>query len=107
MRKFFIFLVIVGLLFNVTAFASTNKPLQNLGSGLDDMLYGVVEIPDNASETNTKGSPAYEDCTAKTNDDVGRGIARFVGGIWKVATFWYPEDSATTTSTASTASSIK
>ncbi len=92
MKKFFALLVIFALLFNVSAFASTNKPLQNIASGLDDIVYGDLEVPDSIDETNTKGSPAYPDCTAKTNDDVGRGIARFVGGVWKLATFWYPED---------------
>ena len=92
MKKLFIFAVIFAMLFNVCAFASTNKPLKNLGQGLDDMFYGEVEIPDNMNETGSKGSPAYEDCTSATNDDVGRGIARFVGGLWRVVTFWYPEE---------------
>ncbi|MBD3379311.1 MAG: hypothetical protein GF408_02495 [Candidatus Omnitrophica bacterium] len=91
MKKLFILIVVAALLFNVSAFASTNKPLKNLGQGLDDILYGQLEVPDNIDETGTKGSPAYSDSTDKTNDDVGRGIARFVGGIWKIATFWYPE----------------
>ena len=92
MKKFLIFLVLFALLFNVSAFASTNKPLKNLGQGLDDMVYGEIEVPDSIDETKTKGSPAYPECTSKTNDDVGRGIARFVGGLWRVATFWYPEE---------------
>jgi hypothetical protein len=92
MKKLLIIFVIFAMLFNVTAFASTNKPLKNLGQGLDDMFYGEVEVPDNMNETNSKGSPAYPDCTTKTNDDVGRGIARFVGGLWRIATFWYPEE---------------
>jgi hypothetical protein len=94
MNKVFIFFVIFAVFFSAIstgAFASTNKPLDNLGKGLDDMLYGVVEIPDNISETGTKGTPAYPSCTKKTNDDVGRGIARFVGGLWRAVTFWYPE----------------
>ncbi len=94
MKRFLIFLFIFALLFNVNAFASTNKPLKNLGQGLDDMFYGSVEVPDSIDETGTKGSPAYASCTGKTNDDMGRGIARFVGGLWRVATFWYPEEDA-------------
>jgi len=93
MKKFLVLFVIFVMLFNVSAFASVNKPLQKLGKGLDDVVYGEVEIPNNINETNTKGKPAYPDCTAKTNDGVGRGIARFVGGVWEIATFWYPEDS--------------
>lgn len=101
MKKLLTLLVVFAIIFNVSAFASTNKPLKNLGGGLDDMAYGDLEIPDNANETQTKGTPAYPDCTTKTNDGTGRGIARFVGGLWKVATFWYPESTSTTSSTAS------
>ncbi|MFQ5952167.1 MAG: hypothetical protein ACE5JK_02020 [Candidatus Omnitrophota bacterium] len=95
MKRFFIFFIIIAIVFcagNVGSFASTNKPLKNLGKGLDDVLYGQLEVPDNVNKTGTKGTPAYPDCTSKTNDDVGRGIARFVGGLWRIATFWYPED---------------
>ena len=95
MKKLFILLVILVMVFNVSAFASTNKPLKNLGEGLDEIAYGQIEVPDSINQTNTKGTPAYSDCTSKTNDDVGRGIARFVGGVWRIATFWYPEDDAT------------
>ncbi|MFH1878410.1 MAG: hypothetical protein ABH883_06360 [Candidatus Omnitrophota bacterium] len=91
MKKIFAVLVIFALSFNVSAFASTNKPLQNLGAGLNEVAYGEIEVSDSINETNTKGTPAYSKCTAKTNDDVGRGIARFVGGVWRIATFWYPE----------------
>ncbi len=92
MSKVLIILIVLVMVFNVSAFASTNKPLQNLGKGLDELAYGQIEVPDSISATATKGSPAYSRCTTQTNDDVGRGIARFVGGIWKIATFWYPED---------------
>ena len=91
MRKFFALLIVFVMFFNVSAFASTNRPLQNLGKGLDDIVYGEIEVPDSIDETGTKGTPAYSDCTQKTNDDVGRGIARVVGGLWRIATFWYPE----------------
>lgn len=91
MKKLLIFLVIFIVLFNLNAFASTNKPLKNLGAGLDELVYGPIEIPDNLNETNSKGTPSGVDNTAHTNDDVGRGIARFVEGIWRIATFWYPE----------------
>lgn len=73
------------------AHASTVKPIEKIGEGLSEMYYGVVEIPDNVNKTNTKGTPVCRDCTYKTNDDVGRGIARFVGGLVRVATFWCPD----------------
>ena len=92
MKKLSIFFVIFAIVISTAAFASTNKPLQNLGKGLDDIAYGQIEVPDSIDQTHTKGTPAYPECTTKTNDDVGRGIARFVGGVWRVATFWYPED---------------
>jgi len=92
MKKVIVILFVIALLFNVNAFASTNKPLKNLGEGLDDIVYGKIEVPDSINETKTKGTAAYPDCTDKTKDDVGRGIARFVGGVWRVATFWYPEE---------------
>ena len=92
MKKILILLVVFGLMANCMVFASTNKPLENLGKGLDEVAYGQIEVPDNINETDTKGTPAYPECTSKTDDGVGRGIARFVGGVWKIATFWYPED---------------
>ncbi len=92
MKRLFILILVAAIMMSSAAFASTNKPLKNLGSGLDNVVYGTVEVPDNIDQTGTKGSPAFDECTAKTDDDVGRGIARFVGGCWKIATFWYPED---------------
>ncbi|MBD3426252.1 MAG: hypothetical protein GF409_03355 [Candidatus Omnitrophica bacterium] len=99
MKKVLILFVIFVIAFNVNAFASRNEPLKNIGDGLDEIVYGQIETPDSIDETGTKGSPAYSDCTAKTNDDVGRGIARFVGGIWRIATFWYPEDDTSSMTT--------
>ena len=95
MKKLLIFLAIFVMLFNISAFASTNKPLENLGEGLDELVYGPVEVPDNLTETNTKGTPSGVDNTVHTSDDAGRGIARFVEGIWRIATFWYPESEST------------
>lgn len=94
MKKLAVLLTILMIFSVVSAYASTNKPLENLGSGLNDVVYGNTEIPDDINATKTKGTPAYEKCTQKTNDDVGRGLAKFVGGLWKVATFWYPESDA-------------
>ena len=92
MKKLLILLVVFAMFLNVSsAFAYQSAALKKLGSGLDDVVIGDLEIPDNADESNTKGTPAYPDCTAKTDDDAGRGLAKFVGGLWKAATFWYPE----------------
>lgn len=96
MKKILAFTIVFVLCANVGVFASRNRPLERMGSGLDDMVYGKVETPDSIDETGTKGEPAYPDCTHMTEDGVGRGIARFVGGLWKVATFWYPEDDCDT-----------
>jgi hypothetical protein len=92
MRKVMAFLVLSVFVVSACAFASSNAPLKNIGKGLDDMVYGDIEIPKSIDQTKTKGAPAYEKCTKKTNDDFGRGVTRFVGGFWRVATFWYPED---------------
>jgi len=94
MKKIIVFMVVFVMVCSVSAFASTNKPLERLGSGLNNIAYGEIEIPDSIDETGTKGTPAFPNCTDKTNDDVGRGIARFVGGVWQIATFWYPEESS-------------
>ena len=95
MKKFFSIFVIVTLLFGVgvsgSSFASENAPLKNLSKGLDDVFYGDVEIPDNMNETGTKATPAYPQCTDRTKDGVGRGIAKVVGGALRILTFWYPE----------------
>ena len=93
MKKIIVVLVIITFLPAMNALAiSKNEPLKNLGTGLDNMAYGVIETPDSANQTQSKGEPACSECTSDTKDDVGRGIARVVGGIWQVATFWYPTD---------------
>ena len=96
MKKFVVAFIVMTLLLGLgiagISVASVNKPLANIGKGLDNIVYGDVEVPDNMTQTNSKGSPAFEKCTSKTNDDVGRGIARVVGGVWQVLTFWYPQD---------------
>ena len=93
MRKIVAILVLVAVIPAVSAFGiSKNEPFKQLASGLNDVVYGEMEIPDNINETNTKGRKAYDSCTDATKDDVGRGIVKVVGGIWKIATFWYPTD---------------
>ncbi|HNX91274.1 MAG TPA: hypothetical protein PKY78_04300 [Candidatus Omnitrophota bacterium] len=95
MKKVIAVCTIFMFLFSSYAMASTNKPLKNLGDGLDNVVYGHTEVPDSIDQTKTKGKPAYEKCTTATKDDVGRGAARVVGGVWRILTFWYPEDDAT------------
>ena len=86
-------LILITLISSVNAFAiSQNEPLKNMSKGLDNVVYGIVEVPDSVDQGNTKGAKAFEDCTDKTRDDVGRGVARVVGGVWQLATFWYPTD---------------
>ena len=92
MKRFVSLFVIITFLATCSAFAiSKNEPLKKLSAGLDNMAYGTIECPDNVNETNSKGQKAFATCTDATKDDVGRAIARVVGGIWQVATFWYPE----------------
>ena len=92
MKKIIAVLVIATFVFGYSAFASQNEPLKKLSKGLNNVLYGTVEIPDSVNETGTKGTKAFKDCTESTKSDVGRGIARIVGGLWEIATFWYPSD---------------
>jgi hypothetical protein len=95
MKKILVVFVIVALVFSMgisgSSFASENKPLENLSKGIDDVFYGDVEVPDNMNETGSKGTPLNAECTDTTKDDVGRGIARVVRGLYRIATFWYPE----------------
>ena len=91
MRKSVSILVLISLICSVNAFAiSKNEPLQNLGKGADKVVYGAIEIPDSNTAA-SKGEKACSECTDATKDDVGRGIARIVGGLWQMATFWYPK----------------
>ena len=93
MKKFIAILLVLAFIPTLNGFAiSKNEPLKKIAKGLDNIAYGTIEVPDNISETNSKGTKAFSDCTDTTKDGVGRGIARVVGGIWEIATFWYPED---------------
>lgn len=68
-------------------------PKDNLSKGMDNIFYGQVEGPDNLNETGSKGTKAFPECTDGTKDGVERTIARTVGGIWQILTFWYPKES--------------
>ena len=67
---------------------------------MNNMLYGPTEMPDNITETNTKGTPVTR-CEDKTKSGVERGIARIVGGAWQLATFWYSDPGCVTKAPAS------
>ncbi|MFH1594556.1 MAG: hypothetical protein ABID09_07675 [Candidatus Omnitrophota bacterium] len=93
MKKIVALLVVLSFVSTCGAFAiSKNEPFKRAASGLDNIVYGNLETPDNINKTNSKGKKAFDDCTDTTKDDVGRGIARVVGGLWQLATFWYPTD---------------
>lgn len=66
--------------------------LNKLQTGVNNVVYGSIETPDNINATNSKGTKAFSDCTDKTKDDVGRTIVRVVGGAYQMLTFWYPKD---------------
>ena len=92
MRKVVVFAFIGIFLFSFVSMAANPFKLDKLEPGLDDVVYGSIETPDNINETNSKGTPAFADCTDKTKDGVGRAIVKVVGGLYKIATFWYPQD---------------
>lgn len=93
MKRFIAVMLILAFIPSINAFAiSKNEPLKNLSRGLDNIVYGIIEIPDNINDTNSKGQKAFPECTDATKDDLGRGIARVVGGVWELLTFWYPKD---------------
>jgi len=71
------------------------KTKDRLSRGMNNIVYGPTEIPDNISDTRTKGE-AMDRCIPKTKTGVERGIARFVGGVWQIATFWYSDPDCVT-----------
>ena len=66
------------------------KTKDRASRAMNNILYGPVEVAANLTETQTKGTKV-DRCSEKTRDGVERGIARMVGGIWQLATFWYSE----------------
>ena len=71
------------------------KTKDRISRGMNNILYGPTEAPDNISNTKTKGE-AMDRCTPKTKTGVERGIARLVGGVWQIATFWYSDPGCVT-----------
>jgi len=92
-KKFVVLLLLVAFVTSSSAFAiSKNEPFKKLSKGLSNVTYGTLEVPDNIDGTKSKGEKAFADCTDDTKSDVGRGVARIVGGLWELATFWYPSE---------------
>lgn len=100
-KKISILLVFLLAFPGVNVFASTNKPLKNICEGLKEMACAGSNSPACANVADSKEVVSCNDRSSRTSDEVGKGIARFVGGLLRVATFWYPEDDTTTTLAAS------
>lgn len=93
MKKFIVFVLIATFIMTSSVFAiSKNEPFKKLSKGLDNIVYGSVETPDNINETKSKGQVAFKECNDDTKSDVGRAVTRVIGGLWEIATFWYPTD---------------
>ncbi len=73
-----------------TPVGGTESMKGRISRGMDNILYGDVEVANNLNETNTKGT-AVENCTTKTKTGVERGIARIGNGVWQLLTFWYSD----------------
>ena len=76
--------------------APMEKTKDRASRAMNNLLYGPTEVPNNLNETNTKGTK-IDRCSEKTRTGVERGIARFVAGVWQLATFWYSDPGAATT----------
>lgn len=66
-----------------------------MSRSMNNIFYGPAEVPGNMNETGTKGA-AIDRCSPKTKGGVERGIARVVGGVWQLATFWYSDPGCVT-----------
>ena len=71
------------------------KTKDRLNRGMNNILYGPTEVPDNLNETNTKGTK-IDRCSDKTRTGVERGIGRLFAGVWQLATFWYSDPGCVT-----------
>ena len=91
MKRIAVFLIVGIFILSAASVLAAETTTERLNKGLNDMLYGPVEGPDNISETKTKGAKVSDDCIDKTKTGVERAIARTFAGVWKVATFWYAD----------------
>jgi hypothetical protein len=77
----------------------TAQPMETtkdrISRGVNNIFYGPAELPKNLNETQTKGT-AIDRCSKRTRTGVERGIARFVAGVWQLATFWYSDPGCVT-----------
>jgi len=71
------------------------KTKDRMSRAMNNIFYGPAEMPDNMTSTNTKGE-AMDRCIPKTKTGVERGVARLVGGVWQIATFWYSDPGCVT-----------
>ena len=72
-----------------------DKTKDRMSRAMNNIFYGPTEVPGNLSDTKTKGE-AMDRCIPKTKAGVERGIARLVGGVWQIATFWYSDPGCVT-----------
>ncbi len=84
-------LFIVGIFILSAASVLAETPKERASSGMNDLLYGPVETPQNINETKSKGAAVSPTFTDGTKTGVDRGLARIGSGIWKIATFWYAD----------------
>ena len=90
-RRMVIFAFLGIFILSATSVFALDKTKDRLKKGMDNIFIGQIECPDNINESKTKGTNVT-DCTNKTRTGVERAIARFVGGLWQLGTFWYSED---------------
>ena len=84
----------------------TAKPLEStkdrVSRAMNNIVLGPTEVTENLDETKTKGTK-IDRCSEKTRSGVERGIARLFAGVWQLATFWYSDpNAASTTGSTST-----
>jgi len=90
-RTGILLLVCIFILSTTSCFA-LEKTRDRLKKGMDNVFIGgAIEGPDNLNESKTKGS-VVPGGTEKTKKGVERAIARFVGGLWQLGTFWYSDE---------------
>jgi len=87
-----------------TAAQPMEKTKDRASRGMNNILVGTVEVPQNIDETKTKGTQ-MDKCSKKTRSGVERGIARVTTGIWQLATFWYSDPDCVTSSSQSSKTS--
>ncbi|MFH1863848.1 MAG: hypothetical protein ABIJ85_02995 [bacterium] len=90
-RKICVLVLAIALLTISSNVYALEKTKDRLNKGMNNIFIGQIETPDNINESKTKGTNVA-DCTDKTKSGVERAIARFVGGVWQLGTFWYSDE---------------